>query len=161
MLDFFVEFLKTRGNAKFLFITHDEHDRIREAAQKRELENHIIIQPGQRSDVPTLLSLSEFSLFFIRPTYSKISSSPTKQGEIMAMGIPIICNAGVGDTDVIIKNYNSGLFLSEFNPKSYQQVIEEHHKRHYDPQNTRKGAISYFGLEKGIQSYLKIYSNFV
>lgn len=161
MLDFFVEFLKSEGNAKFLFITHDEHDRIREAAQKRGLENKIIIQPGQRAEVPTLLSLSEFSLFFIRPTYSKISSSPTKQGEIMAMGIPIICNAGVGDTDMIVKNYNSGLSLSEFNSKSYQQVIEEHIKKPYDPKNIRKGAISYFGLEKGIQSYLKIYSNFV
>ena len=161
MLDFFVEFLKLKDNAKFLFITHDEHGRIREASQRRGLENYIIIQPAQRSEVPTLLSLSELSIFFIRPTYSKISSSPTKQGEIMAMGIPIICNAGVGDTDMIVKNYNSGLFLSEFNSKSYQQVIEEHLKKSYEAKNIRKGAIEYFGLEKGIQSYLQIYSNFV
>lgn len=161
MLDFFVEFLKSKGNAKFLFITHDEHDRIREAAQKRGLENHIIIQPGQRADVPTLLSLSEFSLFFIRPTYSKISSSPTKQGEIMAMGIPVICNAEVGDTDKIVLNYNSGLVVSEFNSKSFRQAIEEHLYKPYDRKKIRNGALSYFGLEKGIQSYLKIYSTFV
>jgi hypothetical protein len=49
------------------------------------------------------ISLFDTSIFFIRPTYSKKASSPTKQGEIMAMGIPLICNYGVGDTDEIVK----------------------------------------------------------
>ncbi|MEI9956314.1 MAG: hypothetical protein WDM90_08440 [Ferruginibacter sp.] len=49
--------------------------------------------------MPLLLSLSQFSVFFIKPCYSKQSSSPTKHGEIMAMGIPLITNSGVGDVE--------------------------------------------------------------
>jgi glycosyltransferase involved in cell wall biosynthesis len=161
MLDFFVEFLKTRSNAKFLFITHDEHDRIREAAQKRGLENHIIIQPGQRSEVPTLLSLSEFSLFFIRPTYSKISSSPTKQGEIMAMGIPIICNAGVGDTDYIINKYHSGVLNYSFNLIEYKKTIERVSSAHFDSDKIIIGAKKYFDLKNGVNQYFKIYQRLI
>jgi glycosyltransferase involved in cell wall biosynthesis len=79
----------------------------------------------------------------------------------MAMGIPVICNAGVGDTDMILEHYNSGLFVSDFSSEDYRLAIENHLRKPYDPKNIRNGAISYFGLEKGIQSYLKIYSTFV
>jgi hypothetical protein len=53
------------------------------------------VMAATREDVPTAISLFDVSLFFIRPTYSKSASSPTKQGELMGMGKPIICNAGI------------------------------------------------------------------
>lgn len=161
MLDFFVEFAKINPNARFLFITHDEHERIRSAAELRGIWDKLIIQAGQRSEVPYLLSLSDLSLFFIRATYSKISSSPTKQGEIMAMGIPIICNSGVGDTDTIVQNYQSGLVVQGFNKIDYQAVINQFLEIKFDSIHLRNGAVDYFSLEKGVKSYLSIYQKLI
>jgi hypothetical protein len=62
----------------------------------------ILVEPATRQQVPLFLSLSNWSIFFIKDAYSKKASSPTKQGEIMAMGIPIVCN-DIGDTGKIVK----------------------------------------------------------
>lgn len=161
MLDFFKVFKVKYPAARMLFITHDEHDRIRLAAEKRGLLDSIIIQPAQRSDVATILSLSTLSLFFIRATYSKISSSPTKQGEIMAMGIPIICNSGVGDTDTIVEKYKSGLVVKEFDVENYNKIINKFSSSSFNSTEIREGAIDYFSLEKGVKSYLDIYSKYL
>lgn len=159
MLDFFAQWLQKYPNSKLLFITHDEHERIMEAASKRNLDQKIIIKSAQRHEVPQILSLSQASLFFIRPTYSKMSSSPTKQGEIMAMGIPIICNTGVGDTDTIVKNYNSGALVASFDDTAYQKTIQDFDAKTFDEAALRKGAIDYFDLEKGIGTYQEVYES--
>lgn len=159
MLDFFVVYRSKFEDAKMLFITFDEHDRIRDAARQRGLESHIVIQGAQRQEVPTLLSLSTVSLFFIRPTYSKISSSPTKQAEIMAMGIPVVCNKGVGDTDRILEHYQAGIGLSEFTNKSYEIAIEQLGQASWNSQAIRAGAIEYFSLDQGVITYAKIYQD--
>lgn len=157
MLDFFIELKKQKATAKFLFITHDEHEKIKQAASDRNILDDIIIQPAQRNEVAQILSLSDLSIFFIRSTYSKISSSPTKQGEIMAMGIPLICNKGVGDTDSIVEKYHSGKIVEDFSKESYHSTIEKHFSAHYDKLSIRNGAIDYFSLEGGVERYRAIY----
>ena len=32
----------------------------------------------------------------------------------MAMGIPVVCNKNVGDTDQLVQKYNSGFVLESF-----------------------------------------------
>lgn len=158
MLDFFIALKKKVSNARFLFITHDEHERIRHTAAKKGIAaKDIIIKPADRADVPAMLSISTFSLFFIRPSYSKMSSSPTKQGEIMAMGLPVVCNAGVGDTDMIVEQYCSGRLVKEMNMQSYEDTITDLLSSHFDAEHIRNGALDFFSLEKGVDQYAHIY----
>ena len=157
MLDFF-KVVKTKWiNAKFLFITHDEHERIKSEAEKRGLLKDIIIQAGQRNEVPSLLSLSSLSLFFIRPTYSKLASSPTKQAEIMAMGIPLLCNAGVGDTDTIVDKYQAGYVLNNFTKDDYQNLVDTINLSDYSKQELRAAASDYASLDEGVRRYGYVY----
>lgn len=158
MLDFFVSFKKHKPFAKFLFITQDEHERILNRAREKGLEAmDIVLRPAKRTEVPLVLSLSDYSLFFIRPTYSKISSSPTKQGEIMAMGIPVICNAGVGDTDMVVERYGSGVLIKEMKPDLYEKAIDILVKTSFDANHIRSGALDFFSLEEGVARYAKVY----
>ncbi len=39
---------------------------------------------------------------FIKPCRSKAASSPTKVGEYLAAGLPVIANAGIGDLDGLL-----------------------------------------------------------
>jgi len=157
MLDFFKLFLSKNNNAKFLFITPDPPQQIlKEAGLKGIPSDKIIIQKAVRSEVPTLLSLSQFSIFFIKPVFSKKASSPTKMGEVMGMGIPIICNKCVGDVDRILSD--DEFIVNEFSNEEYNRVIENiNHLHQTDNGKIRNSAIKYFSLKDGIEKYNSVY----
>src|SRR6185437_1384551 len=120
MMRFFKIISDKIPSAKFLFISPDSHDIIMNEAIKFGLPgNKIIAKNAQRNEVPALLSFSKYSVFFIKPCYSKQSSSPTKHGEIMAMDIPVITNAGVGDVADIVEKYQSGIVMKDLNKKEF------------------------------------------
>ena len=104
--------------------------------------------------MPLHISILDHSIFFIRPSYSKKASSPTKQGEIMAMGIPLTCNAAVGDTDLVVTQYEAGNVIKTFDEKEYKRVISNHS---FNRNSTILGAKEFFSLEAGVQKYKAIY----
>lgn len=148
-------------SSKFLFITPHQHEIIFEIANKFGInKDKIIVKHAARNEVPLLLSLSNFSIFFIKPCYSKQSSSPTKHGEIMAMDIPVITNAGVGDVGDIVRKYDSGYVIGEFSDATYESVINDgFFEKEFLRGEIRKGAIEYYSLEKAINSYKEMYDS--
>lgn len=125
MLDFFKVLLNFKPDAVFLFVSN-EGDKIKElVAEKGISASKIRIVSCLHSQVASYISLFSVSIYFIIPAYSKKASSPTKQAELMAMGIPVICNAGVGDSDLIVKKYNAGWVVEEFKTEEYERIINE------------------------------------
>lgn len=159
MLDFFSEFKNTYKQAKFVFITPDKPEFILQKAKEKSIqEEELRIFVATREELPSLLALADLSIFFIRPSYSKMASSPTKQGELMSMGIPVICNSGVGDTDEIVKKYNSGILIKDFALEDYQSAIMQLEKwDKFDKKFITAGAQDYFSLEKGVEKYQAVY----
>lgn len=158
MLDFFKILLQKQPNARFLYITTDNTIELKRLIlEKRIPLGSVIITGAARNEVPVLLSLSNATLFFIKPTYSKMSSSPTKQGEIMSMGLPLFCNAGIGDTDDIVTKYQAGIIVQSFENRSYELAIEQFIHSSFDSVAIREGAKQYFGLDRGIKSYHTVY----
>jgi hypothetical protein len=73
----------------------------------------------------------------------------------MAMGIPLVCNAGVGDTDFIVKKYRSGSVIDELNDENY--LTNVHSEIIYSIADIQFGAKDFFSLKQGISRYLKVY----
>lgn len=146
---------------KFLFISPHRHEDILSAAGKYGIpKSQIITRNASRHEVPVLLSFSDYSLFFIKPCYSKISSSPTKHGEIMAMGIPVITNSGVGDVKEIVENYNAGFVVDDFSDNSFSDVVRMISAgKIFDKEQIRNGALEFYSLKKAIESYSVVYKN--
>ena len=145
--------------AKFLFISPHLHDTIADAATKYGIpEEKLIVKYGLRHEVPLLLSLSHYSLFFIKSCYSKISSSPSKHGEIMAMGIPVITNSGVGDVAEIVNRYNSGYVLNDFSEESFTGTIDKMSQGNsFSKSAIRSGAEEFYSLHKAVALYKDVY----
>jgi glycosyltransferase involved in cell wall biosynthesis len=145
--------------AKFLFISPHRHEVIAAAAEKFGLAtNKIITQKATRREVPLLLSLSDYSVFFIKPCYSKQSSSPTKHGEIMAMGIPLITNSGVGDVQMIVDKYDAGIVLNDFTDAAFEAAAHAvAGKKNYEAGAIRAGAMDFYALTKAVAQYKKMY----
>lgn len=156
MLDYFIELKKIKSNAKFVFVTGENPDKIyQETNRKNIVKEDVIITSCLHKDVPINISIFDLSIFFIRPTFSKKASSPTKQGEIMAMGIPIVCNSGVGDTDMIVSKNNAGSIITDFSREAYIESIL--HPVESDIISMKKGAEDFYSLKNGIEKYLEVY----
>jgi glycosyltransferase involved in cell wall biosynthesis len=158
MLDYFRVLKESNASAKFLFISGESPEMIKSEAIKRGVDPaDVYIKSTLHSGVPLHISLFTKSIFFIRATYSKKASSPTKQAEIMAMGIPLVCNSGVGDTDLIIERYESGDIIHTFDDESYRQSISN--PRKFNTEKVKAGAEDYFSLEQGVERFLRIYKH--
>jgi len=147
-------------HAKFLFISPHNRSMIAAAAKKHGIfSEKILVKYGKRHEIPALLSFSSYSIFFIKHCYSKLSSSPTKHGEIMAMGIPVITNVGVGDVQEIVEKYESGFVLKELKQGNYIHYVEMLTDTHFDSKKIREGAADFYSLERAIQKYREVYEH--
>lgn len=162
MFDFFKVFITQNNESVFLIISQDNKEDILTIASNKGLDESVIrIIPAARNEVPELLSLSTATLFFIRPTFSKKASSPTKMGESLSMGIPVICNDGIGDCTEILKKANAGIIVKSFDNESYKKAVEQFEiLKRTDNANIRQLAKEYFDLEAGVLKYNKIYQSF-
>ncbi len=159
MLVFFKHLLLKRNNSVLLFITPDKPQAILDAATKFEIPtNRLIIQKASREQIPTFLSLSNLNLFFIKPSFSKKASSPTKLAEVLSMGIPVITNSGVGDVDAIINEHKCGIVLPKFTAKEFEIANSSIDDLLQKPSaDIRKVAVDYFSLKIGAERYDSVY----
>ncbi len=162
MLDFFAV-MKTRNpEAVFLFITQDSKEEIIKRVEAKGISvTDIRVQPASRNEVPLYLSISDWSIFFIKDVYSKKASSPTKQGEIMAMGIPVICN-DIGDTGKIVKVSGAGIVIDQFDAAGYEKIVDSLAKLLLiHKADIRQSAFDYYDLHTGVTVYKKVYSQLI
>ena len=159
MLDFFKILLMKNNNAKFLFITQDNPDQIFEKSYKKNIpKSAILVKGSSRKMIPSYIGASNFSIFFILPLYSKKASSPTKMGEIMNLGIPIICNSGVGDVDYVMNECMPELLVNDFSDKEYKRVVDLILFNHKEKSSKIiKISQKYFSLTKGVKKYADFY----
>ena len=166
MADEMLEFFKVsldKVDSHFLIITKDSEVLVHQAAAKYHVPlDKLTVVSSSRAEMPYYISLSHASLFFIRPSFSKSASSPTKMGELLSMGIPVITNAGVGDVDSIIKETNCGICIDEFNKENYQNaIVDLLENSNLYKNNTVAAANTYFSLKDGVEKYLKVYQSFI
>jgi glycosyltransferase involved in cell wall biosynthesis len=159
MLDLFKALLKKNTKAIFLILTPDDPGLIYKKLAFKEIDkNKVIVQFSSRKEIVERMSVSNLSVFFIKPCYSKISSSPTKLGELLAMEIPVISNSGVGDVNEIIKATGGGIVIDNFDQQNYIKAIHTLEKvQSADSKSIREKARYYYDLQKAINKYAEIY----
>ncbi|MGB0931034.1 MAG: glycosyltransferase, partial [Chitinophagales bacterium] len=162
MLLFFSLLKKREPNALFLFVTPEKPEVIFEAAAKHELKpSDFKVVFAKRQEVAHFLSASDFSVFFIKPLYSKISSSPTKLGELLAMGIPVVCNTGVGDVGQIIEDMGGGVAIDAFDKvtlkEAAERMLQDLKEKKYQAAAIREKAFGYYDLQKAVEKYAVLY----
>jgi glycosyltransferase involved in cell wall biosynthesis len=158
MLQFFRVWKSRRPDSLMLFVTTEPASMILEEADRQGLDasDFRIVSAG-RKEVPVYLSLMDYGLFFLKQAFSKMASSPVKQGEMMAMGIPVICNAGVGDSDRIVTQYQAGVLVKDYSDADFEAALDELQTRDFDPAAIREGCLDYFDLQQGVERYAGIY----
>jgi len=159
MLAFFRCLEQKKNNAVFLIITAENPDIVYASAQKQGInKNNIRVIKASRNEVVQLLSFCNFSIFFIMPAYSKKASSPTKLGELLSMGIPVICNGNVGDVEQIINSSETGIVINKFDDETYYETIAKMDDfASIDIAKRAEKVKDFFDLKSGIEKYTSVY----
>ena len=147
---------------KMLVLSKDSKEKIRaEMIQAGIPEDKFWIDYANRDELPRYLSLSSCGIFFIKNSYSKIASSPTKHAELMGMGIPVICN-DIGDTGTIVEATNTGYIINDFSETSFNAAIQKIKElENINKESIRNAAKRIFDLEIGVKKYLSVYQKMI
>ena len=117
----------------------------------------IVVQEASHKMVAAYLKNALAAIFFIKPAYSKIASSPTKMAECWAMGLPIITNKGIGDNDLYFQNNQGGVLISEFTAQAYEEACLNFLAHTFDKTALRTIAVTSFDHRIAIENYSKVY----
>ena len=85
----------------------------------------LLIRKVPSSEIPKYLSAADVAVSFIKNCYSKQASSPTKNAEYLACGLPIIANAGIGDVDEQILSNRVGVIVDKLDREGYLSAFSE------------------------------------
>jgi glycosyltransferase involved in cell wall biosynthesis len=158
MLDFFAVYRARHPAARFLFVTLEDASSIyREAAARGISEDEIVVRPASREEVPRFLAAADLGISFIKPVFSKTASSPTKMGEMLAVGLPIITNAGIGDVAEVVEETACGAAIHTFDCQSYAQALDEIERCPTSAVDRREGATAIYDVNLGIDTYDGLY----
>lgn len=126
MTDFMQTAKKHNPSVFALFLTQSPPDSLTELLKRKGFTSEdFLIKKIVPDEVGYYLSGADIALSFIKPCYSKLSSSPTKVAEYLASGIPVVANGGVGDIDEQIEIDNSGAIIRAFTPQVYLETLEK------------------------------------
>jgi glycosyltransferase involved in cell wall biosynthesis len=126
MADFFAYVARRRVEAHLLWLTTGSPERVRELMAARDIgEDQFTIRSVAVGDMPSYLAAGDVGLSFIKPCFSKIASSPTKNGEYLACGLPLIINAGIGDSDSLITDWGAGVLIKDLDQQSFDRAYTE------------------------------------
>lgn len=160
MIDFYKELQNLENNTMFFILSQTEKDWIKQHIPEK-LAKGIIVDSTEPENVPMLMNLADVGIFFIKPCFSKAVSCPTKFGEYLACGLPVVINKGIGDTEKIVKDNKVGVVVESFAVTEYRRAISELQKLLKDGEGLRKRcrnvAEKYFSLKDGVDKYDSIY----
>ena len=146
--------------SRLLLVTRDDPAAIRAVLEAQGVAAEIIHHPAEREDVPGLVRCGDAAMCFIRPTFSKRGSAPTKLGELLACGLPVVANI-VGDMADVLKDTPAGVVVESMTHDEFERAAQELAIRASAAETrnaARALAVRWFGLERAVDRYDEIYA---
>lgn len=166
MADFLAFLGRKQQNVKALILTQSSENLLSDRLIKLGFQqSDYLIRKVSPAEIPQYLCAAHIGISFIKPCFSKMSSSPTKIAEYLAAGLPVLSNSGVGDVDEVIRRERVGVIMNGFNEDHYDAALIEMNELMCDPDliaRCRRIAHLYFDLETvGGVKYRNLYRNLV
>ena len=165
MLQFFKLLRRTRRDAKLLIVNRGEHEMIRAALRQADIElSQVELVAAEHHEVPAQIARMHVGAAFLKPSYSKIATSPTKLGEYLACGVPCLGDGNAGDMKEIVEDHNVGVIVSDFSDAGRSKAIDKLLSLVADPQTPTRcvaTAAEFFSLDTGVSRYRAIYRTLV
>lgn len=76
-------------------------------------------------EVPEYMRLADFGINFMKPVPSRRFSTPIKNGEYWAIGLPVVITTNISDDSDIIRSNNAGYVLAALTADEYRHAVEK------------------------------------
>jgi glycosyltransferase involved in cell wall biosynthesis len=163
MADFFAALKQKRPNAFFLWLTQGDKSIVDRAMTAASLSPaDYAVRSVKPADVPSWLSASDAGIAFYRPGISRLGTSPVKVSEYLACGLPVVVNAGVGDSGALISREKIGTLVQDFTAAEYSVAAATIAEYADTPaeirRRTRAVAEKFFDVRQvGVERYARLY----
>ena len=124
-------------------------------------ESDFEIKAVKPEEVPAYLKRARLGISFRKAAFAQIAASPTKVPEYLAVGLPVVCNAGTGDIDELLEGERVGVILQSFDDEACQAAAAQAILLAEDEAvrvHCRSVARAHFDLQSvGGERYLSLY----
>ena len=162
--DFFAHIFRSRNNVYLLWLVTGSHERVRQLMAERGIgEDHFSVRSVMPREMASYLAAADAGICLNKRCLSRIASSPTKNGEYLACGLPIIINSGIGDSDALVNESQAGVMIDDFNDREFDGAWAAMQTLVNDPEikaKVRAVAEKVFDLETvGAERYAHLYKS--
>ena len=166
VLNFFEKFDTINKNWKLIFANNHLSEKERkEIFSNFSLKHKIIFQKSNFDSINKIYKRMNIGIYFLRKDFSKIASCPTKLGEMLSSGIPVITNSGIGDIKTYLNSKRkSGFLIDNINSNNLAKInlyINNSKKYLKLKYNAKYIAMKYFDINKNIQIYKDVYKKLI
>lgn len=159
LFEFFHLCFKSNYRFRFLIISNDNEQSIQNQLAKYDLYKYSNVVSLTRAEVPAYLSAADFGLTAIKPIPSRRYSSPIKNGEYWACGLPIIIPTNISDDYLYAQNKKIGIVLEDETHEGMKKTIQEilEWSSTEKKVETRNRCRSFVLKDRNVSDYQKLY----
>jgi len=160
---FFEAVKEIRPDAVASIVTRDDHAQIFRAAEDVGVDcGDLRVTSARPEDMPAALAKMDLGVMFYAPD---IGRAPTRLGEFLAVGVPVVGNTRIGDLDLLIEEYRVGVVVDDVWDSSALAAAASEMLENYDEilasGACRYAAEDYFSADSGADKYRKIYRSII
>jgi glycosyltransferase involved in cell wall biosynthesis len=148
-----------RTACRFLIMSRDPLDTIRRVLDGAGAGDEIVSCFARREEMPLFLRCATAGIFLNTPSPSSVAIAPTKVGEMLALGLPVVGN-DVGDMGEALRGSGAGAIIDQFTDEAMARAAVDLWRASDDPmtpQIARRLAEQWFSLERGTECYDRLY----
>lgn len=165
-LDLFMALYSKEKRAFFLALVNNHNEIIKERLKIASIpgDSYRVMSLPYRQ-MPEWVREADLTLIFYRRNNSYAGCCPTKLGESLACGVPVIINKNIGDCEDILQKERIGFILEDFKDTAFKKIsndfLDSLKARDNMRIRCRNVAENLFSLDTGVNKYLAIYKRLV
>jgi glycosyltransferase involved in cell wall biosynthesis len=163
VLEFFATAVEEWKAASLLLVVRGAVDEVRAAVARRGLSEAATVVPDvSHGELPAWLSVARAGLALYRPGWSNVARFPTKIGEYLASGLPVVVSSGVGDCERFVEDHGVGVCLRTLSPAEHRRAARALRALLADPAvalRCRAVAERELSVAEGVRRYAALYDD--
>ena len=157
---------KRLPGARFEIITREDPDTVLRALNvTRDADSDwragLSISAANASEIHERVRRQALSMFFYASgAASELGRSPTRMGEALGCGVPVVTNEGIGDVAEIVRSSNFGVVIDGEDNVALARAADDVVALLQDPNHSfrcRQSAERIYSLDAGVAGYREIY----
>lgn len=167
MLSFVRAFQSVFPTALFMVLSHSDTSSLLNKAKKMGVEKAVRVHHVKPTRMPEYLLAGDVGLSFIKASFSKIGSSPTKVGEYLSAGLVVVTNPFNDDQKQLAERSHGCMQVTPFDDDALNACVRRIAPIIQEPYAVRSArchdiATAYLSLETiGVPRYYDLYQSLV